>query len=134
MKKSKQIVIAIVISIFTVGMVKGFQKEFLKSDKVSENILTVLKDNCDCKAITQTMYSKGIIFNKEDGFFNESVDYELTECKYANFNAEVKRVEQLLQDEVVGIKDFDLIVLDFVNEDGNYKSVTITNNYETSKE
>ncbi len=115
-KKAIKYVVLLIVGLFIgvsiAGMVSG-AKEALRGDK-AEAIKNVLSENCECEAVNQFMYSKGIQFSKEDGLSTEKVEYELVNCKYDNILNEVDRINKLLGSEVKGYADVDLLKLEFV--------------------
>ncbi|WGD35681.1 hypothetical protein [Olleya sp. YS] len=133
LKHKKTFFISIFISILTVSIIKGFYDNQKKGSKVAEDILTVLNENCDCKEVTQSLYSLGLQYSWNDGFSTEKAEYQLTDCTYLDFNNEVKRIDKLLQSKVKGIKDFNLITLDFIDK-GQRKSVSINNTNNSKNE
>ncbi|OIQ23593.1 hypothetical protein [Lacinutrix sp. MedPE-SW] len=127
MKNSKTIFFTILIVVFSVGVAKGFYKSVKKSEAITKEILTVLKDNCNCKAVVKTSYLKGVQYSKKNGVTAETVTYQLTDCDFNNFNQEVKCIDNTLREKINGIELLDLITLNFVNNNKR-KTVTIKNN------
>ncbi|MBO3096659.1 hypothetical protein [Gelidibacter pelagius] len=119
------------ILIFTVFGVVGFGvgktvKTFKKNHDLTEQIQTVLEDHCNCEDIARTTYSHGIQYAKDDGFTSSKVKYQLTNCDYANFDAEVVRIDELLKAKVDRFETIDLMTLDFISESG-HRTITIAN-------
>lgn len=126
MKHKKTFVISIFIAMFTVFTLKNYFKNSEKGEKIAKNILQVLQKNCDCKKIKLATYSLGKQYSFNNGFTTEQATFTLTGCNYKNINQEVKRIEKILKREVEGIKDFNLIDLDFISE-AAHQTVTLTN-------
>ncbi|RXJ52262.1 hypothetical protein [Gelidibacter gilvus] len=125
MKAKKLILIFIVFGVVGFGVGKTV-KTFEKNHDLTDQIQTVLEEHCNCESIARTTYSHGIQYNKDDGFTSSNVAYQLTNCDYANFDAEVARIDGLLKAKVIRFESIDLMTLDFISESGKRK-ITIAN-------
>lgn len=126
LKHKKTFFFSIFFAVFTVSTINSYYKNSEKGEKIAVNILEVLKENCDCKEIAQSTYSLGKQYSLNGGFTVERATYSLTDCNYTNFKDEVARIDKILKNKVKGIKDFDLIDLDFIS-DKEHKTATLTN-------
>jgi hypothetical protein len=74
----------------------------------SQEIVTVLKDNCDCDDIRLVEY------NWED--YKTTAHYEVVGCKFDSLETEQERVIQILKEQIDGFCDINSFTLDFINE------------------
>lgn len=114
--------LGIVTGIFIKGTVDGFNEEM----DVAQYIEKAIKKNCDCEAVNQFMYARGIQYSIEDGLTTEKAEFELVNCQYKNLEDEVRRLNKTLQNEVARYTDLDLLTLEFVGTDQHH-TITIKN-------
>ena len=115
--------LVLAIGAYQIGIASGHEfGKLLKADEISQ----VLKEECDCEEVNQTMYLKGIQYNKDSGFTTEKADYELINCNYTSTTEGIKIIQKKLNENIKNFKDFDYLSLEFINE-GERASYVIKN-------
>ena len=121
MKPKKLVIVFLLFGVVGFMVGKTVLDSFKNDGDNIVRIQTILQDTCNCESIEKSMYSKGIQFDKEQGFSTEKAEFVLTNCKYDNLNDEANRIANQLKAE--GLETFNLLALDFISEK---KQETIT--------
>lgn len=115
--------LVLAIGAYQIGIASGHKiGKLLKADEITK----VLKEECDCEEVNQTMYLKGIQYNKDIGFTTEKADYELINCNYITTKEGIKIIQEKLNKNIKNFQDFDYLTLEFINE-GERASYVIKN-------
>lgn len=114
MKKLTKTVVRTTIFLCLGGLFGYTVANTVKSIDKSNNIIEVLKDNCDCKEVNQIIYAKGIQIGK-NGLSTEKGEYQLVDCKFESIKKETERIQKLLRSNIKNYKNIDLLELEFVN-------------------
>ena len=118
MKKSTKTIIRTILFLCLGGLFGYSISSVAKSSHRSDSITQILKENCDCKEVNQVIYAKGIQFGP-NGLSTEKVEYQLVDCKFKSVKIETERIQELLQSQVEGFENVDLLELEFVNGNSN---------------
>jgi hypothetical protein len=122
MSKSTKTIIRTILFLCLGGLFGYTVASAAKSSDRSESITQLLKDNCDCKEINQIIYAKGIQFGA-NGLSTEKGEYQLIDCKFKCARTETIRIQKLLQSQIKGFKNVNLLEFEFVN--GNNTEVVV---------
>lgn len=114
--------LGILAGIFIKGIVDGFKGQI----DIAQSVETAIEKSCDCEAVNQFMYARGIQYSTKDGLTTEKAEFELVNCQYDNLDEEVRRLNKALQNEVARYADLDLLTLEFVGTNQHH-TVTIKN-------
>ncbi len=117
--------IFILILLLVIVIVSVFYDNYIDTKDKSSAIIEVLENNCDCKAIEQSVYITGIQFEK-NGTVKEKGEFQLIDCNFKSFDIEVKRINEILNNEVKNFEEVDQLKFEFINNDIS-KSIVIKN-------
>lgn len=99
---------------FCLGMYAGITSHTGTTGAIAET----LKEHCNCEEINLDLSAYGLQFSHRDGLTGQKVAYTLKGCDNENtVDTEAARLNKILNAEVEGYADLDVVQLLFVNED-----------------
>ena len=108
---------------FSMGMYAGFTSHTGKTGAITKT----LKEHCDCNEVGVDMSAYGIQFSRADGVTGEKASFKLEGCNtITDVTAEAERLNNILNAQVEGYADLDVVELVFVN-DGNRTTARVLN-------